>query len=198
MKFFKALAILTLFVSGASNACQISGTGLTEVQKQELTVQCEQMALDAKKLAENPLAAVASGNTDPEQLSQWGVIAQEWAKALGIAAKELGIAVDGFLDTDAGKLTAFVIVWQFLGDTIMGVVLGVPLFITILIIGLRVARSIRVKNIQYGDRNWIGVRRVESVEYYERMSETRGTMTILAYIVTVVLAWMTVGLIIIP
>lgn len=198
MKFFKALAILTLFVSGASNACQISGTGLTEVQKQELTVQCEQMALDAKKLAENPLAAVASGNTDPEQLSQWGVIAQEWAKALGIAAKELGIAVDGFLDTDAGKLTAFVIVWQFLGDTIMGVALGVPLFITILIIGLRVARSIRVKNIQYGDRNWIGVRRIESVEYYEHMSETRGTMTILAYIVTVVLAWMTVGLIIIP
>lgn len=66
---------------------------------------------------------------DKEEITSYAKEATEFAKALGIAARELGLAVDDFVKTDAGKLTAALIAWKVLGDDIKGIVFGIPILI---------------------------------------------------------------------
>lgn len=72
------------------------------------------------KSAEVAPAAVA------EDLSAYAEVAKGVAEAIGIAAREVGVAVDEFVKTDAGKLTVALIVWHVAGDEILGITLGVP------------------------------------------------------------------------
>lgn len=187
MKFFKtAILLVALIASPAFAECDISNvSGLSDVAKQELKVQCQQAMLAAEQLATNPLAGVDISN--PERLSEWGLVAQEWAKALGIAANELGLAVDTFLDTDAGKLTAAIIIWQVAGETILGFIVGIPLLITVIVIGLRTARRAKIKSITYSAEktNWRGKPEIESIVY---LDEDQTFMYWAAHVATLILS----------
>ena len=195
MKFLKVATVLFLFVSTSAFAdCEISNVpGLSDVAKQELKVACQTAMLESKKLETNPLAGVDVSN--PEQLSQWGLVAQEWAKALGIAANELGIAVDTFLDTDAGKLTAAIIIWQVAGENIIGVVFGIPLLIVVFVVGIRTAQRAKIKRICYSDTetNWRGKPIIKEVVYWD---EDETAMYWVAYILTAIFSiWIIAGVI---
>lgn len=149
------LLLVTLVTGQAYAACDLSNTsGLPEAKVKELELAC-QTALDEVK------GVVVPGVTnlaDPGKLSEWGVVAQEWAKALGIAARELGIAADEFLGTTAGKLTAAVIIYQVAGEDIMGIVLGVPLLIVVLVVGSKLAHKCLVEEVVFSEteKNWRG------------------------------------------
>lgn len=52
---------------------------------------------------------------------QWGVIAKDFAQAIGIAAKELGIAVNDFLDSPAGYLMALILLVKYAGALLIGI-----------------------------------------------------------------------------
>lgn len=112
LKNFVLFLSLSVMGSSMALACQISGTGLPEEMQQKLKVQCEQMKLDAATLPAAP-------KVTKEELSEWAAVSQEFAKAIGIAAKELGVAVNDFLNTPAGILTAGVIIWHTLGADIV-------------------------------------------------------------------------------
>ncbi len=193
MKFLKlAILLVALIAAPAFADCDISTntTGLSKIDKQKLSVLCEQMLLETATA--NPLSGVDV--SDPDKLSQWGVVAQEWAKALGIAAKELGLAADSFLDTDAGKLTAAIIIWQVLGETLLGFVVGVPLLFIVLFLGMRTARRAKIGSIEYGDeKNWRGARVIKKIRY---LDEEETAMYWVAHIVTLILSiWIVAGVI---
>ena len=194
MKFFKvAILLFALIATPAFAQCDIANvSGLTAVAKQELKVACQQAMLKAEQMADNPLAGVDV--SDPDKLSQWGVVAQEWARALGVAANELGLAADSFLDTDAGKLTAAIIIWHVLGETLLGFVVGVPLLAVVLFLGIRTARRAKIKSVTYGDeKNWHGAREVKEIIYFD---EDETAMYWVAYIVTLILSiWIVAGVI---
>lgn len=61
-----------------------------------------------------------------QDVSAYAEIAKGVAEAIGIAAREVGVAVDEFVKTDAGKMTIALIVWHVAGDDIKGIVFGVP------------------------------------------------------------------------
>ncbi len=65
--------------------------------------------------------------------SAWGTqaaaAAEGFAKAIGIAARELGVTVNEFLKTDAGKLAALIIVWKMIGASLVKLVMGLLIFI---------------------------------------------------------------------
>ena len=196
MKFLKTAVLLVALMAApiAFAECDISGTpGLSDVAKAELKVACQQAMLAAEQIAINPLRGVDVSN--PEQLSQWGLVAQEWAKALGIAANELGIAVDQFLDTDAGKLTAAVIIWQVAGENIMGFLIGVPLLIIIIVVGLRTARKAKIRKITYSEteKNWRGNPVVAEIQYF---GEDETFMFWAAHVATVILSVWTISAVI--
>jgi len=197
MKFLStAILLIALIATPAFAECDISNvSGLTAVAKQELKVACQQAMLKSKQIADNPLAGVDVSN--PEKLSQWGLVAQEWAKALGVAANELGLAADTFLDTDAGKLTAAVIIWHVAGESILGFLIGVPLLMVVMVVGLGIARRLRIKEITYGEgRTIFGRRKVETVVMKDRFSDSEGVGIWVAYIATIILSCFTIGAVI--
>lgn len=159
---------LSLFAAPAFAECDLTNVGdLPESVVAELEAKCLQ---EVAKIHTANESGIVPGleEVDANTVSEWGVVAQEWAKAMGIAAKELGIAADEFLGTDAGKLTALVIVWTFMGESIVGFGLGVPLLITVIVLCRRIANQSRTKNVVYSDKtNWRGKRKIESIEYYD-------------------------------
>lgn len=193
MKYTKFKAIVLLLIVGlftvpAFAACDnINVPGLSDAEEAKLKLSCQQ-ALVAAATAPD----IVGGLTDPNKLSAYGIVAQEWAKALGLAATELGIAVDTFLDTDAGKLTAFIIIWQVMGETILGFLLGVPLLIVIMWIGIRTAHRAKISGIEYSETKttWRGKPAIKEITYYD---EDQTVMYWLAHIVTIFLSIMTIS-----
>lgn len=84
----------------------------------------------------------------PDNANQWGQVAKEFAQAIGIAARELGVATNDFLGTPAGKLTAGLIFWKVAGDDvqplmrdIIGFIFVPPLILGLWLAAWRVYRS---------------------------------------------------------
>ena len=71
-------------------------------------------------------AQESPGNVTPEKLRQWVTASEAFAQAVGGAvggaAKELGMAANEFLATDAGKLTAVALLWNYIGKDWWGIV----------------------------------------------------------------------------
>lgn len=121
----KLLLLVALFFLPMTTyaSCNISHTsGLSDEQIQQLKVQCEQM-----KLANAPANKVEEKmkGVDPETISTWASIAQEVAKALGVAAREVGVSVNEFIKTPAGWLVVAIVLWTFLISDIIMIVLCV-------------------------------------------------------------------------
>ena len=143
--FRKMLAIMALSLcvtASFANTTNIPTDGLSEAAIAELK------AIAAKKVAEQAAAVKADG-ASPEKITAGVTLAATWgtqaaaaaegfAKAMGIAAKELNITINDFLKSDAGKLTAIVIIWKVAGAAIIKMLYG-ALFVTV---GLTLVRVI--------------------------------------------------------
>ena len=143
--FRKMLAIMALSLcvtASFANTTNIPTDGLSEAAIAELK------AIAAKKVAEQAAAVQADG-ASPEKITAGVTLAATWgtqaaaaaegfAKAMGIAAKELNITINDFLKSDAGKLTAIVIIWKVAGAAIIKMLYG-ALFVTV---GLTLVRVI--------------------------------------------------------
>lgn len=109
MKYVMIL-VLTL-LSATTWACDMRG--VPDEFAQKLKVECEQM-----KLAAEATTSAANAIT-PERLSEWAQISEQFAKALGIAAREVGVSVNEFMGTPAGIITTAVILWSVLGQDVL-------------------------------------------------------------------------------
>lgn len=141
------------------SAAQIDTTGLTEAQIAQLKANAAQQVANNTK---GPFSKKAEQTDDKEVsatlalASTWGnqaaAAAEGFSRAITIAAKELGVTVNDFLHTDAGKLTAALIVWKVAGAQIIGTLYGL-LFI---IVGLSFARVMYLR---------LFTQRFDTVEY---------------------------------
>jgi hypothetical protein len=114
-----ALAVMALVFCTASFAAQtnIDTTGLSDAQVAELKAHAAKVVADAAKpAADNPGAVMTLAATWGQQAAQ---AAEGFARAISLAAKELGVTVNEFLKTDAGKLTAALIIWKVAGAAIV-------------------------------------------------------------------------------
>jgi hypothetical protein len=103
-------------------------------------------------------AKEAVGITTIESVDKWADISLKFARALGVAAKELGIAANDFLKTPAGMLTAGVIVFQYMGGPIIHVSIGLFILITGLGLLTWFARTTprMVYTYDLTNKNWLG------------------------------------------
>lgn len=114
-------ALMLCFTALPVMACQINGSDLTDLMKQELIVKCEQMKLDEKSKP----AEVKQPVVTKEVVSEWAAISEQFARALGVAATEVGISVNEFLKTPAGILTATTLIIVTVGNIFLGSVIGI-------------------------------------------------------------------------
>lgn len=158
--FRKVMASVALaFCAATAFAGQttIDTSGLSEAQIAEIkAITADKVAKTAANQAkpaeakpETITAGVALAATWGSQLSQ---AAEGFARALGIAAKELNVTINEFITSPAGILTAAVIIWKVAGATLIKMVYG-TIFLTV---GLTMVRILytrlfvkEMKEVQY-------------------------------------------------
>ena len=69
------------------------------------------------------------GNITPEKLDQFAQTGANIGKGLAAAAKEIGVAVNEFVETPVGILTVGLIVWHVIGDDIKGILGGILVWV---------------------------------------------------------------------
>lgn len=144
-----ATVALSLCASTAfAGTTNLDTTGLSEAQVAELKAHAAKVVAEAAKKSD-PNAVLATATANPGAAvtlaATWGqqaaAAAEGFAKALGIAAKELNIHINDFLKSPAGMLTAALIIWKVAGSAIIGILYGM-LFI---VVGLSLVRLIYLK-----------------------------------------------------
>jgi hypothetical protein len=148
--FYKILIAMVLTLCSTSFAATTSFdvSGLNEAQIAELR------AVAAKKVSEvaNTEGVGAMVTLAATWGQQAGAAAEGFAKAMSLAARELGVTVNEFLATDAGKITAALIIWKVAGASIANLFIG----LFFIIVGQIAARAIykrlftkEFKEVQY-------------------------------------------------
>jgi len=141
--FRKLLAGVILSVcamTAIAGTTVIDTKGLSEAQVAELKSIAAKAVADVAKTAEVPIVP-STPSAVMTIAATWGTqaaqAAEGFAKAINIAAKELGVTVNDFLHTDAGKLTAALIVWKVAGAAISHMLYGF-IFLTVGLTCIRV------------------------------------------------------------
>ena len=158
-------------------------------------------ALDTQGLTPDQLAAVqktidaakqANTATPLSMASEWGTqaatAAEGFAKALGIAAREIGVTVNEFISTPAGKLTAALIVWKVAGATLVSMMYGVVVLVVGLYGATLLARHIATEkytSVPYSRLwgLWAGERRVRVYRPFSDYSEGDILMTLVSTVI---------------
>lgn len=140
---FAAFALCFAFGAHATQAT-IDVSGLSEAAVAELKAAAAAKVAETAKAADGSILP-ANPSATMTLAATWGTQAAEAAKgfasALSIAAKEMGVTINDFLHTDAGRLTAALIIWKVAGVTIIHMLYGV-VFATV---GMVITRVIYTK-----------------------------------------------------
>ena len=169
--FKNILAGVLLCISATSFASQtsIDTSGLTDAQVAELKAHAAKVVADAANATAGTNLSVTNPGAAVTLAATWGqqaaAAAEGFAKAIGIAAKELGVTVNDFLHTDAGKLTAALIIWKVAGASFIHFLYAL-MFVSV---GLTMVRVLYVKLFTKG---------YEKVEYSRFGGFFKGTKMI--------------------
>ena len=173
----KILLFFVLAVLGAS-AFALDTNGLTPEQ-----IAAVQKSIDAAKQANT--------GTTLSMASEWGAqaatAAEGFAKALGIAAREIGVTVNEFISTPAGKLTAALIVWKVAGATLVSMVYGMVVLVVGLYATWLLAQHIATEKYVSAPYSrfwglWAGERKVRVYRPFSDYSEGDCIMTIISLV----------------
>jgi hypothetical protein len=143
-KMFAALALLCASTAFAASTT-IDTTGLSDAQIAELKAHAAQAVAAQAKGEAAQTAPTKDVGTAVTLAATWGqqaaAAAEGFAKAMGIAARELNVTINDFLKSDAGKLTALVIIWKVAGAAILKALYG-TVFLTF---GILLVRTIYLR-----------------------------------------------------
>lgn len=175
------IAIALMFSVGANAAVEVNTAGLTDSQKAELVKQAEAMKNTVK--ADGKLASA-------EAVDKWVNVGERLGKMMGGAAKEVGLAVNDFVKTPVGQMTAFLVVWNYMGSMIVHVAGGLLIFFTTF--GLLTWYSYRLREVKIvydkdSGKNWLGNYPVLKKET-SAISDDDFTVLMFGYLVSLVVS----------
>lgn len=137
--------ILMLFAMAAHANTGISSESVTSAGWNNLTK--EQQAAIIQEVATQSKQTAAP--TKAETLSEYANIGAKIADSISTAAKGVGVAVNEFIQTPAGKLTVALIVWHFVGSAAVHLLAAVIILIVGLIVLYIIFRRIVDTKIEY-------------------------------------------------
>lgn len=164
----RILIMLMLLMSTPIWAKSANVDGLTPEQQAEIQLQI------ARTKAQNRDTNITLPNITKSQVKEYVVLGESIAKALGACAKEMGVAVNDFANSKVGILATVLIVWNVAGESIMGFIVGISLFVIGTSIWLYLFRKICVvESITYHENG-----KKKEVTHYNH-SRVEGTRTIM-------------------
>lgn len=121
-KLMSVIVFAMLVMSSNVHACEIRGTGLPAEAVARLKVACEEAKLAQISTESKPSIGDIT-SIDPDTVTQIGRVSVEIAKALGLAARELGIEANKFIQTPAGILVVIGVFWTLFMSQLLGIAL---------------------------------------------------------------------------
>jgi|SaaInlStandDraft_3_1057020.scaffolds.fasta_scaffold33126_2 hypothetical protein len=110
----------------ASVSSEVPGwSDLSEVQKAEFKLKAAQAA-ETKSKSKAPVS--------PADVQEWVTVGKSVGVGFGAVAEELGIDVDKLMSSDTGKIAMFLIVWNYIGEQLLGFICGI-LWFTVMLAG---------------------------------------------------------------
>ncbi len=119
MKYIIAALLLAFSFTAAAGTSVIT-TGLTEQQQAELVLQVVKMK------------GTAANVSTADEVSKWVDIGKNLGQGLAATAKELGITANELADTPVGMVAITVIIWNYMGESIIGILFGIVWFTTMI------------------------------------------------------------------
>lgn len=166
MKYIFALILLAFVSTATAGQCDMIQRGeLTNAEHSQLIADCYKKA---EQLATS--SEITETIKNPGKLSEWGNVAKDFATAIGIAAKELGIAVNDFFKSDAGTFLAMLLFWKVAGASILSNIVTLLIFGTMIVMWFKALNKIteRVVEYEYVPVLWgmFSRKRIKSMEGY--------------------------------
>src|SRR5690606_10910321 len=128
----------------------------------------------------------SSINITPQNAESWANASQGFAKAIGVAAKELGVATNDFLNSPAGYLLAAILIVNFVGN----IIFGVPVPLASLVFMWILFKYLWTKSKDYENVpvlwGFWSIRKAK-VTKYEYLSEGKYTIMVIAALMCVIL-----------
>lgn len=181
MKKFFILAIMLFSFSAFAGTPQptVDLRGLTEHQIAVLSSQAESMkSSSADKIV---------GSVD-----KYVDVGERIGKMMGGAAKEVGIAVNDFVKTPVGLMTAGLIVWHYMGGMLVHVIMGMIMFAVTFGLLFWYSRRLCATTITRdiaGGRNWLGQYPVITIERSAIDDDAFGVLLFGYFISIVISMW---------
>lgn len=180
MKKLLALFALTLSMAfaHAGTDTRLSGyDNLTDAQKAELAVKVSEMAAAQQKPVVPSITTV----------EKWAGFGQQIGSALAGTARELGIVANEFIQTPAGQVTMYMIIWKVMGSEIVHVGAGLLILFTFVPLWIYLFRRMclikgfKVQQIEHEGKT----KNINVPQYYEPrdVSEERGWMFVILGII---------------
>ena len=145
----------------------------------------ERVSIDTSKLTAEQKEQLGkmvlqdSPKTDGEldMLEKAARFGQIIGSGIGAAARELGIAVNEFSQTTPGRVAMLILIWKYMGDAILGVMVAIPVLVLGMWVGWKMEHRGRQRNYT---REYVYVpvlwglfnRRKLAKEVYNRNSES--------------------------
>lgn len=148
MKRWALVAMMLLAGLAIEVGAQVNTSGLTKEQKAELELKAAEMRRDrvtgrVKGFSEEE--EIASPKVKADDVERWAKLGENIGKSLGAAAKEVGVAVNDFAKTPVGILTTVLIVWHFMGATLMKLIIGAAVMLVLIPLWFYIFRRYALK-----------------------------------------------------
>ena len=186
MKFFVALFLaLTCHIGYAAPQATFDTNGLSKEQVAAL-----QKSVDILKAQNREESSVMALDTASRWASEMPKIAEGFARALGVAAKEMNVAVNDFVNTDAGRITAALIIWKVAGHDVMKYTWSFAAALIIFIIMRKFDHTIRLSStrVETETRYFGLISRKRTVPVYESfrdMTSEQAFILIITYLASI-------------
>lgn len=171
-KFFGSIA-LAAFVALTAGCCG-DANAATEAKLSVNTVAeagFDKLSAEQQAQIVSSIAAAQTKESDViDTVDKWVNVGERIGKMVGGAAREVGIAANEFVQTDVGKMTAAMIVWNYMGSDVVDIFVHVVGGMMFIVIGLStvffIMRRSRDTVVTYSDTktNLLGNPVVEKVE----------------------------------
>lgn len=161
--FVALMMVVMSSMAFAGERVSIDTSKLTAEQKEQLG----KMVLQDSPKTDGELGML-------EKAARFGQII---GSGIGAAARELGIAVNEFSQTTPGRVAMLILIWKYMGDAILGVMVGIPVLVLGMWVGWKMVHRGRQRNYT---REYVYVpvlwglfnRRKLAKEVYNRNSES--------------------------
>lgn len=121
--FFLVLAMAISIPSFAISSDAVNQAGFSKLSP----TQQAKVISDIAQAADDTTTVSKIDTVD--KVSKWVQVGTELGKGLAGAAKELGVAANEFITTPVGQMVALLIIWHFMGGTVVHVIGGILVWV---------------------------------------------------------------------